>query len=81
MIEVSGSCFSVLFELDIYLQPISGTSVRELVDLHKKRLKGIGNEEPDEWERFRYYYSLADEHEVNHDKDEGEEWKRGIHPA
>ena len=81
VIEVSGSCFSVLFELDIYLQPISGTSVRELVDLHKKRLKGIGNEEPDEWERFRYYYSLADEHEVNHDKDEGEEWKRGIHPA
>jgi hypothetical protein len=83
VVEISGSYFSVPFELHIYLQPISDSSVREIVDLHKKQLKGIGNEEPDEWERFRYYYSLADDDEVDHESHdgEGEEWKRGIHPA
>lgn len=77
VIEVSGRCFGVLFELEIYLQPISGSSVCELVDLHKKRLKGIRNEEPDKWERFRYYCGCGGD---DGDDDDGEEWKRGIHP-
>ena len=85
VIKVSGMFFGVLFELEIYLQPISGSSVCELVDLHKKRLKGIGNEEPDKWKRFAYYHGPGGDDEDDddgddEDDDDGEEWKRGIHP-
>lgn len=90
VIEVSGRYFGVLFELDIYLQPISGSSVCELVDLHEKRLKGIGNEEPKKWELFPYYHGFGgddgddddgeDDDGDDDDDDAGEEWKRGIHP-